>query len=127
MFIINKIDLLTKENLDHLCKYYSSNDICLISCKNKEGIESFMNKFSDVIKNLCGGEIDEQTFITERHQIHLSKVCDLINLSLSQCDNDLAISAHHLKRAAEHISQITGKITTEDILDVIFRDFCIGK
>lgn len=44
-----------------------------------------------------------------------------------QADTDLAIGAHRLRRALHSIGQITGEASTEDVLDVIFRDFCIGK
>ena len=32
-----------------------------------------------------------------------------------------------LRQALFHLGEITGEITTDDLLDVIFRDFCIGK
>lgn len=40
---------------------------------------------------------------------------------------DLAVCAEDLRRATYHLGKITGHVTTEQILDVIFRDFCIGK
>jgi tRNA modification GTPase len=40
---------------------------------------------------------------------------------------DIVLAAEELRKALRNIGKITGKITTEDILDVIFRDFCIGK
>lgn len=40
---------------------------------------------------------------------------------------DLAICAEDLRKAVLHLGKITGHVTTEQILDVIFRDFCIGK
>lgn len=57
---------------------------------------------------------------------------------LSSCISDLksAVAADHLpgelraedlRRAADALGRITGRIDVEDLLDVIFRDFCIGK
>jgi len=57
---------------------------------------------------------------------------------LEECLSGLhqAVSAHHLpaelraedlRRAADSLGRITGRIDVEDLLDVIFRDFCIGK
>lgn len=40
---------------------------------------------------------------------------------------DLAITAAHLRQAARSLGKITGEVTADDVLDVIFRDFCIGK
>jgi tRNA modification GTPase len=35
--------------------------------------------------------------------------------------------AEHLRQAATSLGKLTGRVDVEDILDVIFRDFCIGK
>ena len=40
---------------------------------------------------------------------------------------DLVSSAEDLRYAAQAIGKISGSIDVEDVLDVIFRDFCIGK
>ena len=40
---------------------------------------------------------------------------------------DLVLAAEELRYAAQAIGKITGRIDVEDILDTIFREFCIGK
>lgn len=45
----------------------------------------------------------------------------------SKQEVDLAICAEELRRAIHHLGRITGHVTTEQILDILFRDFCIGK
>lgn len=42
-------------------------------------------------------------------------------------DNDIVLAAEELRYAARAVGRITGRIDVEDVLDVIFRDFCIGK
>ena len=42
-------------------------------------------------------------------------------------DADVILGAEGLRYAAQSIGKITGQIGVEDVLDVIFRDFCIGK
>ena len=42
-------------------------------------------------------------------------------------DADGILGAEELRYAAQSIGKITGQIGVEDVLDVIFRDFCIGK
>jgi tRNA modification GTPase len=37
------------------------------------------------------------------------------------------IVAEELRLAARALGRLTGRVDVEDILDVIFRDFCIGK
>ena len=41
--------------------------------------------------------------------------------------NSLDLSAEALRVAIRELGQVTGKVGVEDILDVIFKDFCIGK
>lgn len=40
---------------------------------------------------------------------------------------DYAIAAQELRNGLRCLAQITGEVSTEEILDVIFKDFCIGK
>ena len=40
---------------------------------------------------------------------------------------DYAVSGQHLRLALRELGQISGKVSSEQILDVIFADFCIGK
>lgn len=47
--------------------------------------------------------------------------------TLQNPEVDLAIAAEYLREAIRCIGRITGTINTEEILDVIFKDFCIGK
>ena len=40
---------------------------------------------------------------------------------------ELELRAEDLRLAARALGRITGRVDVEDLLDVIFRDFCIGK
>ena len=42
-------------------------------------------------------------------------------------DAPLDLAAEELRLAANEVGRITGRIDVEELLDVIFRDFCIGK
>lgn len=42
-------------------------------------------------------------------------------------ESDVVLAAEELRLALREIGRITGKIDVEQVLDVIFRDFCIGK
>jgi tRNA modification GTPase len=41
--------------------------------------------------------------------------------------NDHVVRSEHLRLAADALGKITGRIDVEDLLDVIFSEFCIGK
>jgi tRNA modification GTPase len=42
-------------------------------------------------------------------------------------EDDVVLAAEELRYAASAVGKISGAIGVEDVLDVIFRDFCIGK
>ena len=48
---------------------------------------------------------------------------------IAQKDNEamLDIAAEELRTAIRQLGRITGKVGVEEILDVVFKDFCIGK
>lgn len=42
-------------------------------------------------------------------------------------NGDLAVAAEQLRLARRELGRITGHVGAEDVLDIIFRDFCVGK
>ncbi|NXA87293.1 GTPB3 GTPase, partial [Melanocharis versteri] len=42
-------------------------------------------------------------------------------------NGDLAVAAERLRVARRELGRITGHVGAEDVLDIIFRDFCVGK
>ncbi len=42
-------------------------------------------------------------------------------------DSSLDLAAEELRTAIGHLGRVTGKVGIEQILDVVFKDFCIGK
>lgn len=45
----------------------------------------------------------------------------------STAPHDVVFAAEELRYAAQAVGKITGRVDVEDILDAIFKDFCIGK
>ena len=65
--------------------------------------------------------------VNERQQSHARAAhAALMNVG-GTLDNDVVLAAEHLRQAANAIGRITGHIGNEDILDVLFASFCIGK
>ena len=61
----------------------------------------------------------------ERHRVIINKTLEYLKKSLSQKNIDLF--AEDIRYANKEVSKISGNIDIEDILDIIFNDFCIGK
>lgn len=65
----------------------------------------------------------------QRHRENLQKCVNCLkSFRIKKEDSiDLALIAEEIRQASKWIGFLTGQVTTEEILDVIFRDFCIGK
>ena len=116
--VLNKTDLENNENI----KY----DIA-ISAKNKINIENLKQLIFD--KTINKQTMQEVNIITNARQ------ADLLNKasqSLSQAIIDLSnysldCVAVLVKQTWELIGQITGETSSEDIINIIFSKFCLGK
>ena len=45
----------------------------------------------------------------------------------NQAADDVVLAAEELRYAAQAIGKVSGRVDVEDVLDSVFRDFCIGK
>jgi tRNA modification GTPase len=70
-----------------------------------------------------------QVMINSRHQDALTRarVAALRTIDALQIDQPLDFVALDLRIAVNAVGEIVGKTTTEDLLDMIFSQFCIGK
>ncbi len=76
--------------------------------------------------------MNEMPVLTQqRHRENLTKCVEslkrYLELSANLSKNDSALVAEELRVSSRWLSRTTGSITSDQILDVIFRDFCIGK
>lgn len=68
-----------------------------------------------------------------RHKQHLTDCLSKLDLYINCVSDDFgrsgdtALLAEHLRVALRHLGKLTGSVSTEQLLDVIFKDFCIGK
>jgi len=48
-------------------------------------------------------------------------------LEISKSDENIDVAAQNLRKASLHVGKITGHVSTEEVLNIIFSKFCIGK
>ena len=64
----------------------------------------------------------------ERHRRALQDALDALRRALAPHLSDREdLLAEELRLAARALGRLTGRVDVDDVLDVIFRDFCIGK
>ena len=96
-----------------------------ISAKTGRGLKELEE---EIIKTLNLNNIDGQELIitsAEHYKALLSAVLELEKASEKL--SDLELCAEHLRSALKYLKELIGEVTTEDILDVIFSKFCVGK
>lgn len=125
VIIFNKTDLIPTNLLNSLQKQFLT-----ISCKTEDGFTDLINTLTDKLKRLCGTPSEHISMNQARHREHitdcLSKLNDFLNAQ-SDDSSDAVLRAEQLRVALRHIGKLTGAVTSEQLLDVIFKDFCIGK
>ncbi|XP_035210528.1 tRNA modification GTPase GTPBP3, mitochondrial-like isoform X2 [Stegodyphus dumicola] len=129
ILLLNKIDLLSPEEFQRISHLENSNPaICAISSTEGMGMGRFVDHFSRNVQEICCGHRGEEPTITqERHRQYVQKCYEHLMEFESLLECDIAIAAYNLRNAANELGKITGKIRVDDILDIIFKDFCIGK
>jgi tRNA modification GTPase len=101
-------------------------EVCCISGK---GIEALKDAIKEMI---WAGEIRAemlQVMINSRHQAALGRAREATQRSMEalKANQTLELVAMDLRIATNAVGEIVGKTTTEDLLDSIFSQFCIGK
>ncbi len=114
--VINKVDQGVKIN--------HPADPLQISVTNNTGITAFLERLTQEIDSLVG-QAEAPALTRQRHRDALIDC----RASLERCLNAPLpeLTAEDLRLAVRHLGRITGKVDVEDLLDVVFRDFCIGK
>lgn len=98
-----------------------------LSAVSGEGFEKLLAELTRFAGIFVGGA--ESALVTRaRHRHTLEETLAALRRALQP---DLAgqedLVAEELRTAAAALGRLTGRVDVEDILDVIFRDFCIGK
>ena len=125
IYIGNKGDLEVSKEVD---LYFSNKKLKKISANNNNDINKLKNHINNYItKNLVSSE--SSIMINERHYASLTNVNTSINNVKKNLKNksNIDLLALDIKYALNHLGEITGEISNEEILGNIFSKFCIGK
>ena len=123
--VFNKSDLMTKEEILKL--QTKEPDCVIISAKNKTGIAKLKSKTETLLK--LKTESSEPLFLSsKRQQTALIKSVEHLRRALTKESlHELEIIAHNLRLAINEFDWVLGKTTTNDILENVFSNFCVGK
>lgn len=129
ILILNKVDLNQKIEEEKILQYVDNDSIIRISALNNEGIEILQNKIEDLVYN---GEVKNSSDLVitnSRHKDALNKAYKSINDAIDAINQNMPFDFIEvdLKNIWDYLGYINGDTVTEDLLDSIFENFCIGK
>ncbi|PZD76772.1 tRNA uridine-5-carboxymethylaminomethyl(34) synthesis GTPase MnmE [Mesonia sp. K7] len=127
--VLNKVDLLEEQQLESFKQietpYFK---LEAISAKQNIGVDSLKNTLLSFVNT--GALKNNDTIVTNsRHYDALLKAQAEINKVQEGIDMGLTgdLLAIDIRQALYHFGEITGEITSDDLLGNIFANFCIGK
>ena len=103
-------------------------NILFISAKHKENVARLKTLLTKKVKQ--GIVTNDDVIVSNsRHFEALSHALSFVVKVQEGLDADISgdLLAMDIRQSLFHLGEITGEITTDDLLDSIFRDFCIGK
>ncbi len=125
IILLNKIDLADEQKIP---KWVLDLNPITISLANKINTSQLFKKLEEKILEILPSQnyLQNSSLITqERYRIALKSAAEFLDeFSLTK---NIELAAEDLRLAAREIGKITGKVDIENILDVIFSSFCIGK
>jgi tRNA modification GTPase len=96
-------------------------DIC-VSAATGEGLQTLRDAIVERVSSLWAGSLVPN----RARQLHYLQEASH-SLSEALKDGPLDLRAEHLRAAASSLGRITGRVDVEQLLDIIFSQFCIGK
>lgn len=124
LFMVNKAELLNASQKD----FYLQQGALLISAKEKLGMDVLETALLEKV-NLSHVNTSETLVTNIRHVEALKQTQNSLNRVLENIHNPVTSDflAMDIKQALHYLGEITGTVTTDDLLENIFTKFCIGK
>jgi len=125
--VVNKIDLVAGEEQRRIESGFDRKEIVnFVSSKTGAGLDELVNAIARYADSFF---TPEPALVTrERQRAHLIETgLALQGAQRAAQDGREEIMAEQLRLATRALGKLLGRVDVEDVLDVIFRDFCIGK
>ena len=129
VLVLNKSDLLNGNARPNYREWCQGAPAVEISCHSLKGIDALKNEIVSYILNRSPERSDEvwvysvrQLDLFRRASGHIDHATDALEKRLSS-----EFAAADLRLAMDALGEIVGEVVTDDILDLVFSQFCIGK
>jgi tRNA modification GTPase len=127
--LINKTDLQQQLEENKIKEYIAEDSIIRISAIENKGLEDLQNKIENMVYS---GDIKHSSDViitNSRHKDALSKAINSIDDAINAIEGGMPLDFVEVdfKNIWDYLGYINGDTISEDLLDTIFNNFCIGK
>jgi tRNA modification GTPase len=125
------IPVLTKSDLHQHAGVVRGGDMAVVSAESGAGLAELLAHIDTLAQQTAPGSPQDSVIVTrERHRVGLTTARDEVAEFVRAWETGALpapVAAVHLHTAREAIAELIGTVETEEVLDRVFRDFCIGK
>ncbi|MBP01928.1 MAG: tRNA uridine-5-carboxymethylaminomethyl(34) synthesis GTPase MnmE [Rhodospirillaceae bacterium] len=124
IIVFNKTDKRAKLASSNRHQIHEGSEVLLLSLRSGTGVAELQDVLLKRVLELA--PVAEGSIITrERHRVALEECLGYVRVALKQ--QELALIAENVRMALRGLGRVTGRVEVEQLLDVVFKDFCIGK
>ena len=99
-----------------------------ISITTPDGVDALVGEITERVAVLVSLQPGVSAVMTRtRHRLGVEAAEEALSTIIASGEFAPELVAEHLRIAARELGRLTGRIDVEDLLDVVFADFCIGK
>lgn len=133
---VNKSDLVSPEEASRVASKLITSGfqrVCVVSARTGSGIEELRTAFAESLGSTVSTSAGESVLITDRQRAAVGSAVDAIDRALAlgrdvmETVDCADLLAFELREVLDALGAVTGDVTTEELLNQIFADFCIGK
>jgi tRNA modification GTPase len=123
--VVNKMDLVTDRTATQAL-FHGCEPVFFISSATGHGVDELLESIGQFVER--NFSLEPAPVTRQRHRTHLQETLSaLIEAQKIVRTGHDELFAEHLRLAAQALGKLLGRVDVEDVLDVIFREFCIGK
>lgn len=129
IILLNKIDVLS-ENIElEKCLKSINKNILKISAMEDIGIQGLFDKIVEIYSFNNESLSNDVLISNERHKNLIQKARIEIDEAINAAENDMYIDiiSIYITNAMNYLAEITGNNVTDDVINEIFKKFCLGK
>jgi tRNA modification GTPase len=105
---------------------FAGGETLSLSTSTGEGETALLAALQGLVTQRTGAK-EAPVLTRERHRQALSEACTALERALAIADTGLELAAEDLRLAQRALGRVTGAVDIEQLLDIVFADFCIGK